>query len=133
MAEPTDAEIDAALEHGRTVCQAEPRAQACRYEAATGRIVVDLTNGCVFAFPARLGQGLEHASDEQLAEVEILCGGYGLHWDALDADLSVPGLLAGLFGTRAHAARQAGRSTSPAKATAARTNGLKGGRPRRMA
>ena len=74
MAEPTDAEIDAALEHGRTVCQAELRAQACRYEAATGRIVVDLTNGCVFAFPARLGQGLEHASDEQLAEVEILGG-----------------------------------------------------------
>jgi len=28
----------------------------------------------------------------------ILGRGYGLHWEALDADLSVPGLLAGLFG-----------------------------------
>ena len=133
MAELTDAEADAALDRGRAIRQDEPRALACRFDAATRRIVVDLANGCVFAFPARLGQGLEHASDEQLAAVEILGSGYGLHWEALDADLSVPSLLAGLFGTRAHTARQAGRSTSPAKAAAARMNGLKGGRPRRTA
>ena len=133
MAGLTDAEIDAALDRGRAMRQDEPRARACRYDAATRRIVVELANGCVFAFPARLGQGLEHASDEQLAAVKILGGGHGLHWEALDVDLSVPGLLAGLFGTRAHAARQAGRSTSPAKASAARMNGLKGGRPRRTA
>ncbi|PZR07781.1 MAG: DUF2442 domain-containing protein, partial [Azospirillum brasilense] len=52
---------------------------------------------------------------------------------ALDADLSVPGLLAGLFGTRAFMARQAGRATSPAKAAAARANGARGGRPRKSA
>ena len=47
-------------------------------------------------------------------------------------DLSIPGLLAGVFGTRAHMARQAGRATSPAKASAARRNGAKGGRPRKL-
>ncbi|MBE7210797.1 MAG: DUF2442 domain-containing protein [Gluconacetobacter diazotrophicus] len=133
MAEPSDAEIDAASDRGRAARQDEPRAEACRYDALTGRIVVELTSGCVFAFPARLGQGLERASDEQLAQVEILGGGSGLHWDTLDVDLSVPGLLSGLFGTRAHMARQAGRATSPAKAAAARSNGAKGGRPRRSA
>ncbi len=133
MVELTDAEVDAALERGQIAKQSEPRAHACRYDAATRRIVVELTNGCVFAFPADLGQGLEQASDEHLAQVEILGGGSGLHWEALDTDLSVSGLLAGLFATRAYMAQQGGRSTSSAKAKAARSNGLKGGRPRKTA
>jgi hypothetical protein len=68
-----------------------------------------------------------------LAAVEILGNGYGLHWEALDADISVPGLLAGIFGTKAYMARLAGRTKSPAKAAAARANGAKGGRPRKVA
>ena len=95
-------------------------------------MVVELTNGCTFAFPPRLAQGLEGAAVEQLAQVEVQGSGYGLHWEALDADLSIPGLLAGLFGTRAHMARVAGQATSPAKAAAARANGAKGGRPRKQ-
>lgn len=133
MAELTDTEIDAALERGRMAEQNEPRADAVRYDRRNSRIIVELTNGCTFAFPPRLAQGLEAASDEELDAVEILGAGYGLHWEALDVDLSVPGLLAGLFGTKAHMARQAGRTKSPAKAAAARANGLKGGRPRKQA
>lgn len=133
MAELTDAEIDAALERGRLVEQSEPRAETVRYDRRNSRIIVDLTNGCAFAFPPRLAQGLEVASDDELDAVEILGAGYGLHWEALDVDLSVPGLLAGLFGTKAHMARQAGRTKSPAKSAAARANGLKGGRPRKQA
>ena len=131
MADLTDAEIDAALERGRVAQQSEPRAAAARYDRTNGRIVVDLTNGCTFAFPPRMAQGLETATEDELVAVEILGAGYGLHWEALDADVSVPGLLAGLFGTRAHMARLAGRATSPAKAAAARSNGAKGGRPRK--
>lgn len=133
MAELTDAEINAALERGRMAEQSEPRADAVRYDRRNSRIIVDLTNGCTFAFPPRMAQGLEAASDDELDAVEILGAGYGLHWEALDVDLSVPGLLAGLFGTKAHMARQAGRTKSPAKAAAARANGLKGGRPRKQA
>ena len=48
-----------------------------------------------------MAQGLETATGEELGAVEILGAGYGLHWEALDTDLSVPGLLAGLFGTKA--------------------------------
>ena len=125
--------IRAALERGRIARQSEPRAASARCDAALDRVIVDLTNGCTFSFPPRLAQGLETASAAQLADVEILGAGYGLHWEALDADLSVPGLLAGLFGTRAFMARQAGRATSAAKAAAARANGRKGGRPRKSA
>ncbi len=133
MAELTDMQIDAALERGRTAHLHEPRAAAARYDRRSGRVIVELTNGCTFAFPPRLAQGLESATEQQLSQVEILGTGTGLHWEALDADLSVPGLLAGLFGTKAYLARQAGRATSAAKAAAARANGAKGGRPRRSA
>ena len=133
MVELTDAQFDAALERGRAARVSEPRAASARYDRAAGRIVVELTNGCVFAFPPRLAQGLESATDDQLAQVEILGSGYGLHWEELDADLSVPGLLAGLFGTKSYMARLAGQASSPAKAAAARRNGTKGGRPRKSA
>jgi hypothetical protein len=36
-----------------------------------------------------------------LAEVEVTPSGDGLHWEKLDADFSVPTLLAGVFGTDA--------------------------------
>ena len=133
MADLTDAQIDAALERGRAAQRHEPRAASTCYDRSSGRVIVELTNGCTFAFPPQLAQGLEAATEEQLAQVEILGTGYGLHWEALDADLSIPGLLAGLFGTRAYLAQQAGRTTSDAKAAAARANGAKGGRPRRTA
>jgi hypothetical protein len=133
MAELTDAEIDAALARGATARASEPRAAAARYDPRLGRVVVELANGCTFAFPPRLAQGLEDATEDQLAGVEVLGAGSGLHWEALDVDLSVPALLAGLFGTRTHMARHAGRTTSPAKAKAARANGAKGGRPRKSA
>ncbi len=126
-----------AKRRGERVLRTEPRARSARYDRRTGRVYVDLTNGCRFAFPARRAQGLERASDEELAQVEVLGLGLGLHWQRLDVDLSVPGLLAGLFGTRAYLDRQraahAGAATSPAKAAAARRNGAKGGRPRKTA
>lgn len=133
MAELTDTEIDAALERGRLAAAGEPRAAAVRYDRKLRRVVVELTNGCTFAFPPHLAQGLEHATEEELETVEILGAGYGLHWEALDADFTVPGLLAGIFGTKAYMARRAGQATSPAKAAAARANGMKGGRPRKSA
>jgi hypothetical protein len=133
MADLTDTEIDAAVERGKAARENEPRASSARYDRQLDRVIVDLTNGCTFAFPPRLAQGLEEARSEELEQIEILGVGYGLHWEALDVDLSVPGLLAGIFGTKAYMACRAGQATSPAKAAAARANGTKGGRPRKSA
>ena len=126
-------ELTDALERGEVAHLCEPRGTAARYDRQLDRIIVELTNGCTFAFPPRLAQGLENATGDQLAQVELLGAGSGLHWEALDADVSIPGLLAGLFGTKAFMARHAGRATSSAKAAAARANGAKGGRPRKAA
>jgi hypothetical protein len=104
------------------------------WEADGRKVRVELANGCVFVFPADLAQGLREASDAQLAEVEIFPSGHTLHWEALDVDLGIPELMAGVFGTRAWMAelgRRGGSAKSPAKARAARRNGRKGGRPRK--
>lgn len=116
----------------------EAKAVAARYDRDSGKFIIDLANGATFIFPASLAQGLAGADPELLAEVAIAPGGTVLHWETLDADFSVDGLLAGSFGgktwmkrLRAELARQGGKATSPAKARAARENGKKGGRPRR--
>lgn len=113
----------------------KPRhALAARYEAAKGRVIVELDNGADFSFPPQLVMGLDAASPRDLAVIEISPLGTGLHWPRLDVDLTVDGLLAGVFGSRSwmrnHASR-AGSVSSPAKASAARENGAKGGRPRK--
>ena len=129
--------IDEAERRGQESLANEPRARTARYDKSSRRVIVELTNGCSFAFPARMAEGLSEADDDELTEVEILGAGYGLHWETLDTDLSVPGLLAGLFGTKRYMDRmragRAGSATSVAQADAARRNGLKGGRPRKAA
>jgi hypothetical protein len=91
-------------------------------------------NGCAYIFPVNLVEDLAGAGAEELAVIEIDGMGFNLHWPRLDVDLYVPALVAGIFGTRdwmtKALAREAGRRTSAAKASAARANGAKGGRPR---
>jgi hypothetical protein len=129
----TNAEIDAAIERGRIVRASEPRAASARYDADSGRVTVELENGCVFGFPPGLVQDLAKATPDQLAHIQVIGNGFGLYWEALDADIAIPSLLAGIFGTQAWMARRAGQTTSPAKAAAARNNGALGGRPRKSA
>ncbi|QEE47101.1 DUF2442 domain-containing protein [Rhizobium sp. WL3] len=135
MADFDEGQFDAAEARGRAMLETEPRAVGARYEAKSGRVVLDLANGCVYAFPTALIEDLQGASAADLGAVEIDGLGFNLHFPALDVDLQVPALIAGIFGTRAwmtrELARRAGQVTSEAKAAAARTNGAKGGRPRR--
>jgi hypothetical protein len=54
---------------------------------------VDLSDGRVIAVPLAWFPRLLHATPEQRAKVEI--SPMGLHWDELDEDVSISGLLAG--------------------------------------
>lgn len=56
-------------------------------------LTVALSDGRKISVPLAWFPRLLHASPAQLAEVEL--SRQGLHWDALDEDLSVAGLLAG--------------------------------------
>ncbi len=126
-----------AVAQGEVAAQHEPRARAVRYDAAANRIVVELMNECTFMFPPESAQDLAGASALELADVRVMPQGFALEWPQLDAHFSVAGLLAGIFGSKkwmaAQAAREMGRVggavSSPAKTTAVRANGRKGGRP----
>jgi hypothetical protein len=95
MAEIDDAQLAAAEARGRDMLATEPRALAARYDRKSGRVVLDLVNGCSYAFPADLAQDLQGADADQLAGVEVDGAGFDLHWPALDVDLYVPALVAG--------------------------------------
>ena len=132
----SEEEILAAEERSRIAEETEPRAKSAWYDEASGRIFIELKNECLFAFPARFGQGLQGATPEQLAAVEVWPDGAALHWEELDADLGVAGLVAGVFGSKAwmsELGRAGGKVQSEAKARASRENGKKGGRPRKSA
>ena len=109
-----------------------PHAVAARYDRRVSRIMVSLSNGLELAFPPHLAEGLANAKPADLAVIEIPPAGLGLHWPRLDADLYLPALLEGVFGSPRWMAGLLGRSggiaRSAAKIAAARENGRKGGR-----
>jgi Protein of unknown function (DUF2442) len=72
-------------------------AVAARFDAVKNRTVIDLDNGTAFSFPPILAQGLSHASEADLKQIEISPLRTGLRWPRLDFDLTVEGLLAGVF------------------------------------
>lgn len=110
-----------------------PRAVAAHYDAARGRVVIALSTGVELGFAPRDVEGLADASAEDLREIEIEATGLGIHFPRLDADLYVPALLEGVLGSRrwmaARLGAAGGQARTAAKATAARANGRRGGRP----
>ncbi len=112
----------------------EPAAIGARYDRRRDRVIVSLSNGVELAFPPSLAEGLEHATPQELNTIEISPSGIGIYFPKLDADLYVPSLMQGIFGSKKWMAAQLGVAggsvRSAAKAEAARANGKRGGRPR---
>ena len=118
---------------GRLAAKTEPRAARATYRARADAIRIELTNGAVITLPVKLIPDLKRAARSDVRSVEVLGRGSGLHWESLDLDLSVPGLVSSVFAGpewMAELGRVGGRRSSAAKAAAARRNGRKGGRPR---
>jgi len=65
--------------------------KAVRFDEDT--LWVSLSDGRTIAAPLAWFPRLMEAAPEQPAQVELSKG--GLHWDALDEDISIAGLLAG--------------------------------------
>jgi len=128
------AQVPGARERGRKLRAIEPRALAARYDRPARALAVELTNGSSFRLPIKLIPALRSASASEIATVEVSPSGEGLHWESLDLDLSVPGLLQHMSGAAnwmRQLASHGGKSRSPAKVRAARSNGAKGGRPKK--
>lgn len=95
-----EGEIDAAKARMSSLREAG-HAVAVRYDRRHRTIAVTLHTGVRLVVPVRLLQGLADAPSRSLAEVEISPSGLGLHWPSIDADVYVPGLLGGVFGSKA--------------------------------
>ncbi|ADW67629.1 DUF2442 domain-containing protein [Granulicella tundricola] len=96
----TQLEHDEAVERGNEALRTQPRAISARYDAASHRIVVELNTGYSVSFPPERAQGFESANSESLSEVEISFPGFGIHFPKLNADLWVPALARGIFGSK---------------------------------
>ena len=131
----TDAEIDAAIQRASAVAD-EPRVISVEYRPGRGLdlLILQMSDGHRCVLPREDLQGLRNATREQVAKIEILGQGTGLHWPLLNVDLYVPALLSGIYGSRrwmAEIGRSGGIKTSAAKRRSSRLNGSRGGRPKR--
>ncbi len=101
----TDEEFDRMYDEAKRRSEKEEmievRARSARYDKASNRVVLDLSNGATFIFPCDRVEGLSVAAPKDLAEVELWGDGTALHWEKLDVDFSVSGIVAGIFGTKA--------------------------------
>jgi len=127
----TDAEIDAAI--AQSEFQHVHTAVKAWYDSDEDAIVVKLANGMSIGWPRKNLQGLRGARRAQLEDIEVPEPGTGLYWPQLGVSHYLPGLIDGVFGTKAWLAtigRVGGRRKSTVKAIQSRANGLLGGRPR---
>src|SRR5688572_997847 len=81
------AQIPSARAHAETEARAGRRAVSVWFDAPSGRVLFELSNGCLFGFPASSIPALSAATGAELATVELSPGGGALRWESLDVDL----------------------------------------------
>ena len=72
--------------------------KASRVWIDAGWVCLRLEDEREIRFPATKNRRLRNAPPDQLANVELICNGTGIHWPDLDEDLSVSGILEGRLG-----------------------------------
>lgn len=139
--EYTNEQLDAIRHQSEEKAKASPHLVSARLEGAT----------LIFGFGGAALAGAEirlpavsllevpsfqqaKASLQNLGEMRILPGGRAIQWTAIDVDMSALSLIQLVFNLQTlkdHQAR-AGATRTAAKSAAARANGAKGGRPRKV-
>lgn len=76
----------------------EQKAVATKAWFEDGWIYIRLEDDLEIRFPVEKNRRLRSSPASALRNIELICGGTGLHWPDLDEDLSVDGILEGRFG-----------------------------------
>jgi hypothetical protein len=79
---------------GILVIRADERVKDVHFTEET--ISVDLMDGRTITVPLVWYPRLLNATPEQRAKWEVSGGGYGIHWEEIDEDLSTEGMLRGV-------------------------------------
>jgi hypothetical protein len=125
----TDEELDEAARLGREM-QLAQYARSARYSPTRDSFILKMYSGASVELPRRLVPYVNKASKQIAAGVGLMPAGGMLHWERIDMDLTVPGLIREIFGLNRDF-RRAGATKSKARAAASRANGRLGGRPRK--
>ena len=95
----TDKDVTLAKEAGAAL-QRKFRVTTVRYAQGSSCLIITLQNDRELKVPVCQIEGLAGNDHAALSEIEISPSGLGLHWPALNADIYVPALCEGVFGTR---------------------------------
>jgi hypothetical protein len=79
----------------KSMQETEPAAIRVWVEKRT--VYLELVDGRILGFPADRFRILSSASDDELQKVCLELNGFALRWEALDEDITVPGVVAGYF------------------------------------
>jgi hypothetical protein len=115
------------------------RAKSVSVERNVNSLMLEirLVGGGLVAFPLSRIKGFTSSrlrtAAKSVFDVRLEERGAAIAWPELDIDFSVAEMVPYLLGitTASESARRAGRATSEAKSAAARSNGARGGRPRK--
>ena len=130
----TDAQIDAAIEHARQNKKAGTRILAAHFDRASDAVVVKLSTKATVIVPRKAIPGFASIEPRQLADLTRQSSGLSMWSKAADTGLRIERLLQIAAGPALTTAGSIlGRTSTLAKAAAARKNGRSGGRPRKPA
>jgi hypothetical protein len=128
----TEAELKRFAREAREREKYATKIRKARYDPATDAVVSELSTGVTLSVPRRLIPGFAHAPASSLTDLEINPGSESLWSETVDDGVLLEQLIAVAAGDELLellGGRISGRRRSPAKATASRVNGAKGGRP----
>jgi hypothetical protein len=131
----TSQDYESALARGRAELE-QPHAVDVRFVASSATLRVTFSNGLIVAVDARAVPAFASCPLSVLKNPRVTAGGDGLIFDEAGLAFDLPELLSPFLPielARSRVAAESGRATSVRKARAARENGAKGGRPRKVA
>jgi hypothetical protein len=115
------------------------KSASVEHDANVLSLRIQLVGGATVAFPLSRIRGFTQsrlrAPAKAVFNVAVQERGAAIAWPELDIDFSVAEMVPYVLGitTSSEIARRAGSATSEAKSAAARSNGARGGRPRKFA
>jgi hypothetical protein len=112
----------------------EPVLERVRYSPSRDVVALRLSSGALVEIPRLTIKELRNLNHAQLQTLTPDNAGMTLSQRDLDIDIYLPGLFSEVLGVKPSAVlgRKGGTSRSPAKRRAARRNGRRGGRPKKI-